>query len=280
MKKTTLAILVVALILGASGCIGSPSPTKTHTTSKAQHSTSETTTTTSKTTTTASPLELLKSQVDTIGRFTYNGSTHVNLNITVLLPNMTQTNSVAIYMIERGYIDLDSMEAAINTTTRAEPDNTTVTVVRVVKEGRTYTKTALGSGVSFVNVTNDTPTFIWTYNPVSLAKKYIKRQPDEVLKNERETKLVYILDWRDVRTLSMVYLALTNETGIVVKEGRLILTFEGNQLKEVVVEYAVVATSIVKDPALGQMTVKIKAKGTVKYEITSTNKKIEVEPPT
>ncbi|WP_457750573.1 hypothetical protein [Thermococcus sp.] len=202
------------------------------------------------------------------------------MNVTVLMPNLTQNNTIALFMHEKGYIDLFSLEAVINTTTVTEPDNTTLTTIRVIKNGKTYLKTVLGSGVTALNVTNNVSTFIWEYNPVSLAKRYINETPDKVVKNGETTQLIYTLDWQDVKALAILYLAITNDTGIKIKGGKLILTFEGNDLREVKIEYSVIATSIVKNSLLGPMTIKINAKGFGEYRITSINKKMEVKPPT
>ncbi len=202
------------------------------------------------------------------------------MNVTVLVSNFTQNTSISLQMIERGYIDLLSMEAAINTTTITEPDNTTLTTLRVVKDGKTYIKTVIGPGVSSMNVTDNVSAFIWEYNPLSLAKRYIRETPDKVIKNGKTTELTYTLGWQDVKALSILYLAVTEDTGIEVKGGRLSLIFEGEKLTRVEVEYSVVATTVVNDSLLGQMTIKISAKGISDYEITSINERREVEPPT
>ena len=281
MRKRLLALLLVLIIGVAGGCIGGSNTTTTTTQQATSISTTITPTPTKTTTTTSqNPLELLKSSLEGIKQFTYRGKTSIHMNVTVLMPNITQNNTIALSMIEKGYLDFSSMEAVINTTTITEPDNTTLTTVRVIKDGKTYLKTIIGSGVSSLNVTENVSTFVWDYNPVSLARRYINETPDEVTKNGETTELTYTLSWQDVKALAILYLAVTEDTGIEIKGGKLTLTFEGDELKEVEVEYAVVATSIVKDSLLGQMTIKISAKGISRYEITSTNKKMNVEPPT
>ena len=282
MKKTMLAVSLIILIGIASGCLGGSTPTTTSSTSTTSSTTQATTTTTSTTTTTTTPnpLQSIRNSIEGINQFTYDGNTSIHMNVTVLMPNLTQNNTIALFMHEKGYIDLSSLEAVINTTTVTEPDNTTLTTIRVIKNGKTYLKTVFGSGVTALNVTNNVSTFIWDYNPVSLAKRYINETPDKVVKNGETTQLIYTLDWQDVKALAVLYLAITNDTGIKIKGGKLILTFEGNELTGVEVEYAVLATSIVKDSLLGQMTINISAKGISKYRITSINRKMNVEPPT
>jgi len=284
MKKTLLAISLILLIGIASGCLGGSSPTKTTSMKATTTSTSQVTTpsTTARTTTTSAPdpLQPIRDSLDGISRYTYEGNISIHMNITVLVSNLTQNNPVALFMHERGYIDLSSREAMINTTTLSEPGNTTVRTIKVIKNGKTYLKTVLGPGMTSFNVTDNVSTFVWDYTPLSLAKRYINETPDRVIKNGKTTELVYTLTWQDIKTLTTPYLAVTPDTGIEVKGGRLILTFKGDELTGVKVEYSVLATSIVTDPTLGQMTVKISAKGSSTYRITSINKKMNVEPPT
>ncbi len=283
MRKRLLSLFLVLLIVLASGCIGgSNSTSTTPSQSTASGTTSHSTRVETKTTTTTSqnPLETLKSSLESVEQFTYRGKTLVHMNVTVLMPNFTQNTSISLQIIERGYIDLSSMEAVINTTTITEPDNTTLTTLRVVKDGKTYIKTVIGPGVSSTNVTDNVSTFLWEYNPLSLAKRYIGETPDKVIKNGKTTELTYTLGWQDVKALSILYLAVTGDTGIEVNGGKLSLIFEGDELKRVEVEYSVVATTVVNDSLLGQMTIKISAKGISDYEITSINEKREVEPPT
>ena len=282
MRKRLLSLFLVLLIVLASGCIGGSNSTSTTSSqSTASSTTSHSAQIESKTTTTSqNPLETLKSSLESVEQFTYRGKTLIHMNVTVLVSNFTQNTSISLQMIERGYIDLSSMEAAINTTTITEPDNTTLTTLRVVKDGKTYIKTVIGPGVSSTNVTDNVSAFIWEYNPLSLAKRYIRESPDKVIKNGKTTELTYTLGWQDVKALSILYLAVTEDTGIEVKGGRLSLIFEGEKLTRVEVEYSVVATTVVNDSLLGQMTIKISAKGISDYEITSINERREVEPPT
>jgi len=280
MRKRLLALLLVLIIGVAGGCIGGSSHATTTTPQATSSSTTPTTTPTKTTTTSQDPLELFKSSLEGIKQFTYQGKTSIHMNVTVLMPNITQNNTISLSMIEEGYVDFPSMEAVINTTTITEPDNTTLTTIRVIRDGKTYLKTIIGPGASSLNVTENVSTFVWNYNPVSLARRYINETPDEVTKNGETTELTYTLSWQDVKALAILYLAVTEDTGIEIKGGKLTLTFEGDELKGVEVEYAVVATSIVKDSLLGQMTIKISAKGISRYEITSTNEKMSVEPPT
>ncbi len=283
MRKGVLAIFLVLLIGVASGCLGgSKTTSQTSSQPTAINNTFTSTSMTTRTTTTTSqnPLETLKGSIKDIKQFTYRGKSYVHMNVTVLMSNFTQNNTIALSMKEAGYLDFSSMEAIINTTTITEPDNTTLKTIKVIKDGKTYLKTIIGPGVGSLNVTNNVSSFIWDYNPISLAKRYISTLPDKVVKNGESIQLIYTLNWQDVRALAIPYLAVTKDTGIKVKSGRLTLQFKGDRLTEIEVEYSVIATSVVKDPLLGQMTIEISAKGTSSYEITSINKKMKVEPPT
>ncbi len=283
MRKGVLVIFLVLLIGVASGCLGgskTTSQTSSQTTAINNTFTSTSMTTRTTTTTSQNPLETLKGSLKDIKQFTYRGKSYVHMNVTVLMSNFTQNNTIALSMKEAGYLDFSSMEAIINTTTITEPDNTTLKTIKVIKDGKTYLKTIIGPGVGSLNITNNVSSFIWDYNPISLAKRYISSLPDKVVKNGESTQLVYTLNWQDVRALAIPYLAVTKDTGIKVKSGKLTLQFKGDRLTGIYVEYSVIATSVVKDPLLGQMTIEISAKGTSNYEITSINKKMKVEPPT
>lgn len=283
MRKGVLVIFLVLLIGVASGCLGgskTTSQTSSQTTAINNTFTSTSMTTRTTTTTSQNPLETLKGSLKDIKQFTYRGKSYVHMNVTVLMSNFTQNNTIALSMKEAGYLDFSSMEAIINTTTITEPDNTTLKTIKVIKDGKTYLKTIIGPGVGSLNITNNVSSFIWDYNPISLAKRYISSLPDKVVKNGESTQLVYTLNWQDIRALAIPYLAVTKDTGIKVKSGKLTLQFKGDRLTGIYVEYSVIATSVVKDPLLGQMTIEISAKGTSNYEITSINKKMKVEPPT
>ena len=283
MRKRLLSLFLVLLIVLASGCIGasnstSTTPSQSTASSTASNSTQIETKTT--TTTSQNPLETLKSSLESVKQFTYRGKRDIYMNVTVLMSNFTQNNTIALSMTESGYIDFSSVEAMINTTTVTEPDNTTLKIIKIIKAGKVYLKTMVGSKVSSMNVTNSTPDFIWNYNPLSLAKKYLNNTPDKTIKSGSSVRLIYTLNWQDIRALAIPYLAVTKDTGIKVNGGNLTLTFSDGKLTEVEVKYSVIATSIVKDSLLGQMTIKISAKGISDYEITSINEKREVEPPT
>ena len=280
MRKRLLAFFLILLIGVAGGCLGDSNSTTSTTPPTESSSSSIPTPTKTTTTTSQNPIEVLKTSLEEIEEFTYLGRTSIHMNVTVLMGNLSQNNTIALSMLESGYIDFTSTEAVINTTTITEPDNTTLRTVRIIKDGKTYLKTTIGAGISSLNVTENTSPFIWNYNPASLARKYITENPDEVIRNGETTELTYTLSWQDVKALAILYLAVTEDTGIEIKGGRLTLTFEGGELKGVELEYTVVTTSVVQDPILGQMTIKISAKGLGSYEITSINKKMNVETPT
>jgi hypothetical protein len=277
MKRKLMVIMLTLLLVLSLGCIGT-TPSHTKTSSYSSITTSTSTSQKSSTTTSQAQKEDFPKTLSSIERFTYTSYGNVSMNISVEVGNSEQNSTVLLITQESGYIDLVEREAVINSSTLSLPDNVSVKTEKVVKDGKTYIKLFLGEERSVTNVTNESSDFLSEYNAVSLAKKYISKIPEEKKRDGSKLELTYILGWEDAKALATIYIGPSEDAGIEVKRGRITLVFEGNTLKEVIVNYSVVFKTTMNDPLLGPMDVRIKANGSIRTEITSINKKINVKP--
>ncbi|MDI3476076.1 MAG: hypothetical protein PWQ79_145 [Thermococcaceae archaeon] len=275
MKRLGIILVIILLTASLSGCIGNsheetqtpPSPSTTSTTG-ASH------TSTSSTERPINDIEGAKSSLESVKQFTYELKTALSMNISLQTSGISQNSSIKLIVLEKGYLDFESKEAWINTTTVSLPDNVSVSLTQVVKGGKTYIKTNLG----ILNVSNEENP-VWEYNAVSLARKYLQQVPLESESGE-ELKITYILDREDVKGLATPYIAIDNGTGIEVKKGRITFFFRDGSLSEVEIEYILVTRTPIEDPVLGSGEIIQEVEGRSTIKITSFNKKVEVSPPT
>ncbi|NJE76632.1 hypothetical protein [Thermococcus sp. ES12] len=286
MKKYSV-ILILILVTGlTAGCIGSnDSTTSSQTTSQQTEHTPSTTTTESisSTTTEQSPTETptkittdeLLAGVSGIEQFTYTANAEISMLVVVKQANLTQRDNVTLAIRETGYMDFESWSAWINTTTISVPDNASTNTSRIVVGNVTYIQTPMGWIKTSDPATAD---FMWRYNLVSLAKKYLRRTPDE--REEGKTLVLrYYLSDQEVVPLAMMYFAATQDTQVSVENGLLELYFDGGNLIGGRISFSVSTVTSIDDPTIGKMTITQDGSWSETIAITSVNEKRKVTEP-
>ncbi|NJE46886.1 hypothetical protein E3E35_05560 [Thermococcus sp. GR7] len=190
MKKLSILLLVVFLVGIGAGCIWENTGTST---------------TPAATSNTSSPKvvlqpkhypteELLKN-MRSIKQFTYLENTSMILHVRISQGNVTRDEgNVTVIYKRKGYIDLDSKEADVNTTTRTFPGGAAVFSRQIIKDDEIY---VFSSG-TWQKMTNETlgidPETIlnltWEYNIVSFVAKYLQEEPSNTT-IENDTQLLY-----------------------------------------------------------------------------------------
>jgi len=219
-----LGFLLVGILLAGlvTGCIGKNETSTTSAITQPTHSTqvtstthsetpetmtSSTTSSVTKTSTTATPTktstptetqsqtptqqpkiytreELLKN-LEKIKRFTYLENVSVTFNVKIKQGNTTiNAGEVSIIAKKIGYIDLESYEADINTTTRTFPGGGSSFTREIIKDGEIYLY-ANGMWQKLTNETLGIPpenllNLTWEYNLVSFVKRYLKKDPQNM----------------------------------------------------------------------------------------------------
>ncbi|NJE61907.1 hypothetical protein [Thermococcus sp. 21S7] len=287
MKKYGLVLLLILVIGFTAGCLGGNGSTTTSspTASPQMEHTSSTTTTTSVpgTTTTHPPTEgprgttteTLLAEVSGIKQFTYTSSAEVSMLVTVKQANLTQRDNVTLAITETGYIDFESWSAGMNITTKIAPHRPPAASSRVIIRNVTYIRTPMG----WTKATDPAAAgFVWRYNLVSLARKYLQRTPNE-RENGEKLVLRYRLDDGDVRALATMYLTTTGNTVVTVKGGILELYFEAGRLVGGRLSFSATIKTSIDDPTIGKMTITQDGSWSETVTITSVNEKRKVEEP-
>ena len=217
-------LLVGVLLAGlVAGCIGKNETSTTSAITQPTHSTqvtstthsetsetmtSSTTSSVTKTSTTATPTktstptetqsqtptqpkpkiytreELLKN-LEKIKSFTYLENVSVTFNVKIKQGNTTiNAGEVSIIAKKIGYIDLESYEADINTTTRTFPGGGSSFTREIIKDGEIYLY-ANGMWQKLTNETLGIPpenllNLTWEYNLVGFVKRYLKKDPQNM----------------------------------------------------------------------------------------------------
>ncbi|ANF22434.1 hypothetical protein [Thermococcus piezophilus] len=291
MKKYALVLVLILLTGFTAGCISSNGQASTTPSespvSESQTASSPTTThqqtTTTTTTATETPTstergyiteELLKG-VSGIRQFTYTSNATISMNVTVEQEGISQKDHVDLTIIEESYVDFDSWSAWINSTTIIQPDGASTSIQYITVNNVTYVKTAVG----WMKADDETlRELIWKYNIVSLARKYLAREPMERAEGDVLT-LRYRLDADDLKVLASAYFASTPDTEISVDDGLLELQFRGGILVGGSISYTVSAKTVVSDPTHGNMTIIQEGTWSKVIKITGINEKKSVKEP-
>lgn len=189
--------------------------------------------------------------------------------------NVSWTDNVTLGMSERGYLDFGSWSALINTTTVSVPDGVSFNTSRVLVSNVTYIQTPTGWVKSDDSSTAD---FIWRYNIVSLARKYLGMAPDHRESGEGLVLEYHLSDY-DVRELASIYFVSTPNTTITVKGGVLKLYFENGELVGGMINFSVITRTSIEDPTMGKITITQDGSWSETVRITSVNEKMEVKAP-
>ncbi|AFL95304.1 hypothetical protein CL1_1101 [Thermococcus cleftensis] len=280
-------LLIVLLVIATAGCLGGNGQAPT--TTEGQISTPTTTpnleTTTSSsptetTTTTFTPPELdlngLLENVLGIKQFTYLSNATLNMTVTIEGNGTSQNDNVSLRIIERGYIDFDSWSAWINSTTLSLQDGARTNASRIVVNNVTYIQTPVGW------VTSEDPTVsevLWRYSVVGLAREYLGEKPDSVEGGE-VIRLTYLVPDYKLKPLAALYFAVSENTDVVVRDGKLELWFRDGRLVGGRLSFSVSSTAEVDDPVLGKMTITQAGTWDETFKVTSINEKRKVNPPT
>ncbi|NJE85415.1 hypothetical protein E3E23_06205 [Thermococcus sp. CX2] len=291
MKKYALVLVLILLTGFTAGCISSNGQASTTSSespvSESQTASSPTTTHQQTTTTTTaatetptstergySTEELLKG-VSEIRQFTYTSNATISMNVTIEQEGISQKDHVNLTIIEESYVDFDSWSAWINSTTISQPDGASTSISYITVNNVTYVKTAVG----WMKADDETlRELIWEYNIVSLARKYLAREPEERVEGDVLT-LRYRLDADDLKVLASAYFASTPDTEISVDDGILELQFRDGILVGGSISYTVSAKTSVSDPTLGNMTIIQEGTWSEVIEITGINEKKSVKEP-
>ncbi|ASJ10630.1 hypothetical protein A3L12_04615 [Thermococcus sp. P6] len=283
MRRHALIILLVAIII-TSGCLGGKDTTGSSPAieeTKVTPSTTTTTTMETTTTQTSSPLqrpgetrEKLLQEVSGMERYTYTANTTISMIVVVTEENLSQRDNVTLRIIEEGYLDLESGDAWINTTTTSVPDGASTNTSRIVVGNVTYLLTPAG----WVKEDPNASRLLWEYNIVSLARRYLKKEPDERETGER-LLLRYVLGGDEIEPLGRAYFAMTPDTEVEVRDGLLELYFEGGKLAGGRISFRIRTVTSINDPNLGSMTITQDGSWSQTVRITSVNERRKVEAP-
>ncbi|ACJ17111.1 hypothetical protein TON_1621 [Thermococcus onnurineus NA1] len=288
MRKYALVLILILLTGLMAGCISSSGstttsseslPSETQTLSPTTTSTSTTTTPTETPTSTETSkrydiLELLQA-VSEIKQFTYVSNATISMVVTVEQEGITQKDHVNLSIVEEGYMDFESWSAWINSTTVSMPDGASTNFSQVIVGNVTYIRTIAG----WIKTDDSTTSkFLWEYNLVSLARKYLTRDPDEREEGDVLT-LIYYLRSSDLEPLARMYFATTPDTEISVDNGILELYFKDGELVGGKISYTVSSKTVIDDPMLGTMTITQEGSWNEVIEIKSINEKKSVKEP-
>jgi len=286
MKKLGLVLILLVILSVASGCLGGEERTSTQSESSSTYpsSTLQTTTTEKDTTTstgnteTESPggytREELLQGVSGITKFTYVANASIHMNVTVNQEGIVQRDSLNLSINEQGYLDFDGMKAWINTTTTSLPDGVSSNTSRIIIGDTMYIQTPVG----MVEAEGGLGDPIWQYNLVSLAKRYLTKEPEEREENG-ELVLIYRLEERDAEALAKMYLALSPDAQVSIKWGSMVLRFKDGKLVGGAMSYYAISEVVITDPSIGNMTIRQEALWEESVEIREINEGIEISAP-
>ncbi len=222
-RRVALVFLLVLLLVLSAGCVGhtptgtsSKTPTGTHGISV--HRTYS--------------REELAEHLEKVRRFSYRENMSIILNLTVLRNNLTEHNNMNLIYKKGGYVDLVKRMAEVNTTIVTFPGGASTFTREVVAGGEVY----LLVGGHWVRLSNETlgvsskrvANLTWEYNVVTLAIKYLKRDPiNESMENGTQV-IYYRLGQKDLLEVAGAFLG-PNRVSLNVSNGILELRFRNGQ---------------------------------------------------
>lgn len=231
MKKLALLLVGMLLIGLVAGCI-EKEESETSTTSLIQiSSTTPTTTTQTETTPTIEqeqPEQIIKKvytreelikNLEEIKRFTFLENTSVTFDVKVKQGNLTfNAGEVSIITKKVGYVDLENLEADINTTTTVFPGGASSLTREIIKDNSVY----LYANGMWQKLSNETFGFspeilinlTWKYNLVSFVKLYLQEEPQNVTMVNETQVYYYTVKEEDLKEIVTLFMGIGNNTNI------------------------------------------------------------------
>ncbi len=288
MRGYALVLIVLLLVGVMGGCISSGGensgtsrtasrtvPGSVGTSETAPVPTTSSPTEISSTTATATPAPGPGQWLSGVHQVEYTSNVTLDLNVTVIQGNFSQTNALRLRILTRAYLDFEGRNAIINTTTMSLSDGTSGTTHLLIVNGSMYTKTLSG----WLKVNDSAMSeLVWDYNIISLAKRYVNRTPVQRSENNGLT-LVYRIDSEDLLKMAVTYFSPTQNAELNVSNGVLELHFVSGELKWGRISYDASSKAEVNDPTMGNMTIIQKGRWEGIINVTETNEKIKVEEP-
>jgi uncharacterized protein (UPF0335 family) len=244
MKKFALLLVGMLLIGLAAGCI-EKEESKTSTTSTTRISSTTSTITQTETTPTIEQEqpeqtvkkvytreELIK-KLEEIKRFTFLENTSVTFDVKVKQGNLTfNAGEVNIITKKVGYVDLENLEADINTTTTIFPGGASSLTREIIKDNSVY----LYANGMWQKLSNETFGFspellinlTWKYNLVSFVKLYLQEEPQNVTMANETQVYYYTVKDEDLEEIVTLFMGIGNNANITfnVSNGILEITFK------------------------------------------------------